>query len=40
MDEMDGWLENLSEMMSRQEDRATESKAESKKTKDRIDTVV
>ena len=31
MDEMDGWLENLSEAMVRQEERQAETKTETKK---------
>ena len=31
MDEMDGWLENLSEAMSRQDERAAETKTEKRK---------
>lgn len=37
MDEMDGWLENMSEMMVRQDERAAEAKLEKVKRQSRID---
>ena len=40
MDEMDGWLENLSEMMVRQDEREAEEKAEKKNRQQRIDQTV
>ena len=40
MDEMDGWLENLSEAMVRQDERKAVTKTETKKRQDRIETEV
>ena len=37
MDEMDGWLENMSEMMVRQEERTAEAQVEKTKRQNRID---
>lgn len=40
MDEMDSWLDNMSEMMTRQEDRSAVEKLEKQKRQQRIDVEV